>query len=339
MAGDIRVERIRYIDFLKFIGLTAIILAHVGAPDLVVMARSFDVPFMVILSGILGERAFQRHVDKGGFSSSWCLKRFRRLVIPTWIFLTIYFLILFLVQGSAYEMQYYIDSYCLTRYGVGCVWIILIYMYNALWMPVFHKMKLSKIGLPVILLLYGLFEVLYYYRIGLDNRIFDSTFNYIVPYGLMTYLGYHYFQMKRKYKYLIVAISAAIFCGLALYYWKIYGYPQFVQIAKYPPRLYFLAYGVAASFILLLICESISMKIYESKICRFVSENSLWIYLWHMLFLELYKMLMLPEVWYLKWIVICVVSTLFTYLVNKCLRGIKVHLLPKISGKMSQPEV
>lgn len=50
-----RQTRMGYIDFLKFIGLTGIIIAHVGSPDWLMMLRNFDVPFMVILSSILGE--------------------------------------------------------------------------------------------------------------------------------------------------------------------------------------------------------------------------------------------------------------------------------------------
>lgn len=41
-----------YIDFLRFIGLTLIILAHVKAPVWITELRCFDVPLMVFVSGI-----------------------------------------------------------------------------------------------------------------------------------------------------------------------------------------------------------------------------------------------------------------------------------------------
>lgn len=63
-----KIKRIDYIDFLKFIGLTGIIIAHVGAPDWAIMLRSFDVPFMVILSALLGEKSLQKHYENGSSS-------------------------------------------------------------------------------------------------------------------------------------------------------------------------------------------------------------------------------------------------------------------------------
>ena len=56
-------SRIAYIDFLKFVGLTGIIIAHVGSPDWMMMARSFDVPLMVILSSILGVNSYKKYCE------------------------------------------------------------------------------------------------------------------------------------------------------------------------------------------------------------------------------------------------------------------------------------
>ena len=55
-------RRIGYVDFLKFIGLTGIILAHVGSPSWLMMLRSFDVPLMVILSSMLGKKSFEKYL-------------------------------------------------------------------------------------------------------------------------------------------------------------------------------------------------------------------------------------------------------------------------------------
>lgn len=40
-------QRDLYIDFLRFIGISLIILAHVEAPSGITQFRSFDVPLMV----------------------------------------------------------------------------------------------------------------------------------------------------------------------------------------------------------------------------------------------------------------------------------------------------
>ena len=44
--------RDKRIDLLRFIGLSMIILAHVTPPDVIMQIRNFDVPLMVIISGI-----------------------------------------------------------------------------------------------------------------------------------------------------------------------------------------------------------------------------------------------------------------------------------------------
>ena len=40
------------IDFLRFIGLSMVIFAHVGPPKLLFQLRNFDVPLLVIISGM-----------------------------------------------------------------------------------------------------------------------------------------------------------------------------------------------------------------------------------------------------------------------------------------------
>ena len=46
-------ERNIKIDFIKFLGLFAIILAHVGPNEKIFQLRNFDVPLMVFISGFL----------------------------------------------------------------------------------------------------------------------------------------------------------------------------------------------------------------------------------------------------------------------------------------------
>ncbi|SFK21637.1 hypothetical protein SAMN04488079_106193 [Methylophaga sulfidovorans] len=40
------------IDLLRFIGLSMIIFAHVGPPSILFQLRNFDVPLMVLISGM-----------------------------------------------------------------------------------------------------------------------------------------------------------------------------------------------------------------------------------------------------------------------------------------------
>ncbi|MBQ6478074.1 MAG: acyltransferase [Erysipelotrichaceae bacterium] len=309
-------ERKYYVDFLKTIGLLLIILAHVEPPWLLKFIRCFDVPFMVILSGILAGHS-QTEINQ---FFSYFLKRFKRLVLPTWIWLILYFLI-FAYKKMVYSLEYYINSFLLTRYGVGCVWVILIYLYCACMVPFLKELykKNVKTAWIIVLLIYVLFEFAYHFKIGTKIRFIDTTFYYIVPYGLMTVLGLRYEYMNRKQKRLVIFLSTSVFIGAAVYYCLQTGSIQLPTIDKYPARLYFLSYSVMMSYLLLMICENRNWSIYKNRLVLFISEHSLWIYLWHMLYLWFYDYKALPQIFYLKWFTVAVVSTLTVFIQEKVL--------------------
>ena len=46
-------KRRYYVDFMKFIGICCLFFAHVQGPEYLEEIRGFDVPMLVILSGVL----------------------------------------------------------------------------------------------------------------------------------------------------------------------------------------------------------------------------------------------------------------------------------------------
>lgn len=253
-------------------------------------------------SSILASRSSAKYSVNKTPVIDYYISRVKRLVIPTWIFLLFYFLYSFIVTGQIASIKYYIDSFLLTRYGIGYVWIILIYLYSAMLIPVFAKLKLSSKGFIIVCAAYILYEIAYYYKLGLSGSSFikdfiDTTFYYIIPYGVLTYLEYNYFKMKNRTKLIIALVSYIVFISLAVYYRSALGSFQLVQIAKYPPRLYYLSYGVGCSFALLILCEKKNLKIYGNMVIRFIASHSMWIYLWHILVLDIYGRLKLPVVY------------------------------------------
>ena len=310
--------RIAYSDFLKCIGLTGIIIAHVGPPSWLFMARNFDVQLMVILSSILGAASFSRYKGTGRGLPAYYCRRIKRIVIPTWLFLIIYFGLDYLVTKKTNTPAYYIASFSLTRYGINYVWIMLMYLYSALMIPLYSRIGFSFRTSLCLVLAYLFYEIAYYYHLGTDNRFVDTTFYYIIPYGgVLTYLGYNYSRIKRKG--IIVAAAFSAFAVLGIFYWVKFGAPQNVQITKYPPRCYYLSYGIAVSFLLLMICEKHDCKIYHNPIVVFISGHSMWIYLWHVLLLTVYNYTGLPQQWYIRLAVVYLCSMLTVYLVNRLL--------------------
>lgn len=278
-------KRKPYIDFLKAVGLLGIILAHVKAPQSLMMIRSFDVPLMVLLSAILAKRSLP---DTGLGKADICrhiIKRIKRLVIPTWIFLTFFFLLNALL-GNVYSAEYYFNSFLLTRYGIGYVWIVLIYLYCAVLAPFLAKAEYGKAVWLTAAVIYVLYELAYYYGLGTESKLIMSTVYFIIPYGILTMIGLHYEKMKKRVKITVCVSAFLIFLILAVYYWVASGSCQQVSIAKYPPRLYYLSYAVAVSFGLLLVCDGRDNKLFRSPAIRFFSSHSFWISLAHPLYLR-----------------------------------------------------
>ena len=303
-------------DFLKFIGITCIIIAHVGAPDIIAMIRNFDVVLLVILSSVLAERSIRKY--DGGTKSilHYYFHRAKRLLIPTWVFLAFFFVFSFFFEGELRSVKYYISSFCLTRYGIDYVWVILIYLYSAFLIPLFRRFKLSFKVCCAVVLVYLAFEFLYFFSIGANNKLLDTTVFYIIPYGSVTFLGFHYTHFSRKNKIILTVLFAVIFLLLGVYYWYTTSSLQSVQIAKYPPRLYYLSYGIACSFTLMILCERFDLKFFKNRFIVFVSRHSMWIYLWHILVIKVYEGLQLPQIWVLKLFVVYGLALLITFLVN-----------------------
>lgn len=76
-----KTRRVAEIDFLRAEGLLLIVLAHVNAPAVLFQMRNFDVVLMVFVIGMA--YANSTPISYGDY----VVKRFRRLVIPVWLFL------------------------------------------------------------------------------------------------------------------------------------------------------------------------------------------------------------------------------------------------------------
>ncbi len=318
-------KRLYYIDFLKFIGLTGIIIAHIGAPNWLMMLRSFDVPLMVILSSILAQKSYKKINDKNDLKLAlkYYISRSKRLILPTWIFLIIYFTLRFIFIKEWLGIKYYLATFMLTRYGFGYVWIILIYLYSCMLVPIFNKMKFNHKNNLIILAIYIIYELCYFLKLGTANKIIDTTFYYIIPYGMLTYIGYNYNNLTNKERYIAIITNALLFVTFAIYYYFKTNTFQLVQISKYPPRIYYLSYGIMCSLALLIICQHHNFKIFKNKLITFISNHSMWIYLWHILAIDICQIFKFKNVWYLKLIFVYILSIIFVLTINKIINIIE----------------
>lgn len=126
-------ERNRNIDFLRFVGLSLIILAHVYPPNLIFQIRSFDVPLMVFISGLVYA---DRQIDD---YKLFIVHRIKRLYFPVGIFLAAYFSLIyglkvFLRVDFGITFRQVIESFLLME-GIGFVWIIRVFLLIAIVTP------------------------------------------------------------------------------------------------------------------------------------------------------------------------------------------------------------
>jgi fucose 4-O-acetylase-like acetyltransferase len=305
------------IDFLRFIGLAMIILAHVSPPALIFQLRNFDVPLMVLVSGMSFGLAYR---FEPYLSYLW--KRVKRLVFPVWIFLTGYFLVLFLFWPVAEDLSFdkIYHSYFLIS-GIGYVWIIRVFLLVALLAPFIYLLdKRITSHAQYLFLLLGLF-VLYeigryvslpYISDGIGQDL-SLIFFYIIPYGILFAFGLRVPRLEMKNHLILFFIFLFVFVALAAFFSvKSGGFVQ-TQSFKYPPSIYYFSYAIAVTLFLWMTADKLLKLLARWKVglavILFIAQNSIWVYLWHIPFV---KVLSLD--FYVEYFVVFVLAGCITFI-------------------------
>lgn len=284
-------------DALRAIGLLLIILAHAGSPGIIFQLRNFDVPLMMFVSGaVFG--------ISSGISKPYLIyffDRLKRLLLPTWVFLAIFFGLYALAsviarQPYPFSSQTIINSFNLSS-GIGYVWIVRVFLLVAIAMPFYvklsGKLKNNYLYLLILALIYAFYELLYYFYpvrlVSINFPAIDFFFQnvvfYILPYSVVAGLGLGIAKMNKKNLAILIAGFSTLLIILAFA-----NHFAFTQTAKYPPRLYYLSYALLVSLSLYTVRKTnIFNKLFANKYFLFLGSSSLWIYLWQILYLFVWK--------------------------------------------------
>ena len=319
MSLSYRVEwqvRDEKVDLLRFVGLAMVVMAHVGAPTLLFQFRNFDVPLMVLLSGISFGLAWR---DEPYMAYVW--KRIKRLVFPVWIFLSAYFAFVGVTGLLIHvpDTDVLVSSYLL-RSGIGYVWIIRIFLLVALVSPLilhFHRRTPGQGRYFATLgLVYAAYEALVFVLKpplqGLAGALFEEMFLYLVPFAILFAIGLR-FNMLRRSQIALLAGGGLLICaafGVGLY--LVEGRFVPTQAFKYPPLLYYLSYALGVSSLLWLLSGRLLALVKASPFyaaVRFMAQNSIWAYLWHIPLVEAVRV-----DFYLKFPLVFVLAGILTYL-------------------------
>ncbi|WKN42390.1 acyltransferase family protein [Tunicatimonas pelagia] len=278
------------LDFLRFFGVLIIIYAHTHPPEWIDQIRNFGTPLLIVASAATYAYIYRSRELK---VVAFLEKRMYRLLIPAWTFLTFFFgslLIVSIVLDRPYPFNTstIVESYLLYR-GIGYVWIFKVYLYLAFLTPLL--LAYTRI-VKNDLLYYGslvLFFTIYsiasqYFENTMSERSFDIFADYVLtifPYLALYGYGMRLHELKRSTVGWVALLSGIICAGIAIYLYQRTGAWVPTQEYKYPPQLYYLSYALMWVNILYLVAYSPLIKSIPPKIIQWLSENSLWIYLWH----------------------------------------------------------
>lgn len=290
-------------DILKTIGLLCIIFAHVGPETNILFdIRRFDVILMVIVSGSL---YYSSSGSKKISFWSYLRKRLPRLIAPVWLFMTFFFISAYFIysllsQPYPFSSEKIIDTFLLLN-GIGYVWIIrvfiLVALFASLLLNLYRFCKSEVRFLALLALIYLGYEFLFDFtqhhnlRYQILSTLVNDYLFYLISYGCLFGLGIVLPKLRERAILLISGISSIFFLCCAVYYYHQVGHFVSNVEFKYPPRLYYVSYGVFMSFLAYFIVSKLSVKYNFSgkdniltRIVIFIGSSTLWIYLWHIFF-------------------------------------------------------
>lgn len=285
----LRMKRNSSIDILRTIGILLILLAHTNCPFVIRQLRIFDVVLLVIVSGYV----FKNPINL----FNYIVKRFNRLVLPTWIFLALFFSGVYLIKNllninlktiEVFSLKSIIESFLLYK-GIGFVWIMGVYFFISIVGPLILK-KITFYRLLIYFCMIEIIvEILMYY-----NYKVPIIFDYII-YTLIFCYGVLLKNDKIPLKNINMIIIAIII------FWILSTKNYNIGLFKYPPRSIYICYGIICSNILIFIKDKILNKInILVKISKYIGKSTMWFYLFHII--GYYLLLILESVVKISWI-------------------------------------
>jgi len=321
--GDMttQLERNTNYDFLRFIGISCVILAHMGAPDIIFQLRNFDVPLLVLLSGMsFTQFSFKHFVSY----KEYLYNRLLRLIVPTWIFLIFYNLAIYCYSGEIPESKNIILQLALIGGTDVGVWIVRIFFSMSIIAPFLCRINNSIEKCSTFFFVTVAAFIIYEFFTVSSISIFDDKFYEIiffcilstVAYGIIYFYGLRMETLsKKELQYCIVMSFLVFLIYLIFNYFK---YQTFIetQVYKNPPRLYYISYSLFVSFVIVYIvkyCDWFNF-IKNSEIVKFIGRSTLWIYLWHWFLIKVYNFLGVNYGVLVKYLTIFAASALLVYL-------------------------
>jgi peptidoglycan/LPS O-acetylase OafA/YrhL len=287
------------LDVLRLIGVLIIMIAHSSPPDWLFQLRNFGTPLLIVSSAMTYAVIYsKKNIDMLSFLK----KRLTRLTIPIWIFLTFFFSVILVITkiiGIPYvfSQEKIIQSYLLID-GIGFVWIFKVYIILALITPLVvvinKKVASENVYYLGVFLSYVIYEFLVYVISpnieGAMKLVFDNVIFIVIPYSLLYFYGYRLRNMGELKQKILTFLYLIVFSFMACQKYFEFGHFVPTQLYKYPPTIYYLSYALLAIHVVYFIFKDLELSNMKCvPLVVWMSSNSLWIYLWHIMAFYIWK--------------------------------------------------
>ncbi len=236
-------ERNSTIDFLRGFAMPIMVVIHVTAFYLsekityqIWDYTHFVVPIFAFCSAYL---YFERKSDSP-FNLGYIIKRVKRLLIPYYIYLLVYFSYFLLFKQQAFNLAKIINQALLLG-NRDVNWLVVLFLYFLFLLP-FIRFLSNK---PVYLWTFTI--VSFASSIFLLFNAFPFHFRLVMwlPWSTVLIFTYFFVASKNKKRFMIVSIiSSILIFSVGKYFLLEQGKTLVFTENKYPPNIYYLAYGM-----------------------------------------------------------------------------------------------
>lgn len=184
--------------------------------------------------------------------------------------------------------------------SIGYVWIMRIFLMIAITLPLIEPLvkNLSPlmtitIALLCMVLQFIMVPIIYDINNILIRFILNETILYVIGYIPIALIGLKIKSFEIIHTILSIAIFGILLLGMVvLNDWQFNP-----QEFKYPPQSQYIAYGIFMSMVLWF-CKPILNKFVRHNFFDYLSINSMWIYLWHIIPVYIVNQIpVISEIW------------------------------------------
>jgi len=299
-------KRASHIDFIRAVSIMGVIITHVYSYNLNTSLNffiwnylHFFVVAFVFCSGYVLVFQYKKNLSTIQNMSSWYVKRFKRLLIPLYVYLVSHYMLmsvfpaLFSGLGLKWSTSFILKSIFLIG-GIDLNWLPLLFIQLSLIAPFFLRNLTNK----PILVLCGMVSI----AAAVFFTIKPFPYDYYrlvmwIPWSgiflLALVIAHLELENESLQKDILRYVQAAFIFGIifiCLFFGRnlIQTSSQFVLTHhKYPPNFYYLSYAAGMSFILLLVSRfSFLQHNMFKSIYTFISINAFSLYFIHYIVLD-----------------------------------------------------